>query len=219
MASVDQLMTFQHEHILSNAWSVLVIPVTSCWSSSASSRGRLQIFCPYSDTSVSFATFALGLLVVVPILIGLLPNNSGLRFLGVQPEKAEGKPPHHRGANAADPGPGARDDITPVPLVVRVVTDTNRMLLVDVGEEGSLVVDAEVEDAVLVGDLEGRAVDSGVGGRAEGLEVDAVEGREHAKLELELVVGVNLERCPGVELVLGNGDLVRLGVELVNMYI
>lgn len=66
---------------------------------------------------------------------------------------------------------------------------SNLPLLIDVGEEGAAVVDAEVEDAVLIWGLECDAKDGGVRGLANWGEIEALEWREHAELELNLVVG------------------------------
>ena len=95
------------------------------------------------------------------------------------------------------------------------VADGDLPLLVDVGDEGAAVVDAEVEDAVLVGRLEGDAEDGGVCGRGDGGEVEAVEGREHAELQLHLVARVGDEGLEAVVDPLGDLDLVVLVVLLV----
>ena len=60
-------------------------------------------------------------------------------------------------------------------------------LLVNGSEKGSLVVDAEGKDAVLVGAGEGRGIEGGVGGCGQRGEGQSVEGREHAEFELEYV--------------------------------
>lgn len=77
-------------------------------------------------------------------------------------------------------------------------------LLVNVCKERSAVVDAEVEDSVLVGGLEGGAENSGVGGFGDGGEVKAVEGREHAELKLDMVALGGDVRDELVLAVLGN---------------
>lgn len=93
------------------------------------------------------------------------------------------------------------------------VAHRHGVLLLDVGEQGPLVVDLEVEDAVLVGQLEGGRV-GGLGrgrvGRVRG-KGQAVEGREHGELELEGVGGGEGERRPGGPGVFGEGDGVFLG--------
>ena len=68
------------------------------------------------------------------------------------------------------------------------VPDCDLPLLIDVCNEGSAVVDAEVEDTMLIGSLESDAEDGGVGGLRDGGEIEAVERRQHAELELDVVV-------------------------------
>ena len=72
---------------------------------------------------------------------------------------------------------------------MRKMSDSDLPLLVYIGKEGPLVVDPEVEDAVLVGGGEGGFEDGGVLGGADGGEGDAVEGGEHAEFELEGIGG------------------------------
>lgn len=90
-------------------------------------------------------------------LYNLLPTRRQLqrhRFTP-QPKRHKADPPGNRNRNAGNPRPGTGDGPTAVPLVVREVADGDGVLFVDVGEEGALVVDFEVEDAVLVGGFEG----------------------------------------------------------------
>ena len=56
------------------------------------------------------------------------------------------------------------------------VSDSNSVLLLYVREEGSLVIDLEVEYSMLVGELEARCVDGGARGSGQELEGEAVEG-------------------------------------------
>jgi hypothetical protein len=78
------------------------------------------------------------------------------------------------------------------------VADGNLALLVDVGKEWAAVIDAEVEDAVLIGCLECDAEDGRVCGLCNGREVETLERGEHAELELQVVVG---GRNKGLEVV------------------
>ena len=85
-----------------------------------------------------------------------------------------------------------------------IMADSHLVLLLNVGEEGTLVVDTEGEDTVLVGDGELSAVDGAVfrlGGR---LEVKTMEGGQHGELELKGIILGNLERQILVVAVLGN---------------
>lgn len=138
------------------------------------------------------------------------------RFLGrcaKHEDQHKRKPASDGGADAREPGPGARDDVGARPLVVGHVADRDGVLGVDVGQEGALVVDLEVEDAVLVGRPEGDRVGRRLLGRRlqrRGLERQTVEGREHRELELELIVGGDGKGPPGLAVVLGERDGVGL---------
>lgn len=70
---------------------------------------------------------------------------------------------------------------------MRHVSHTDRVLLIEVSQEGTLVIDFEVEDAVLVGQSKSGAVDGGRISGSNELQVQAVEGREHGEFELEVV--------------------------------
>jgi hypothetical protein len=92
------------------------------------------------------------------------------------------------------------------------VAHSHLPLLVEVGEEGAAVVDAEVEDAVLVGCPEGYAENGRVCGLRDGRQIKAVEGREHAELELHRVAGGGGEGGEVVVFVFGDFDLEGLGL-------
>jgi hypothetical protein len=84
----------------------------------------------------------------------------------------------------------------------------NFPLLLDIRQKGPFVVYSKAENAVLVGGRECCGVDGGVAGLIEGgwgwecgMEVEAVEGGEHAEFELEGVRGGE-----------GEGDVVGAGV-------
>jgi len=68
---------------------------------------------------------------------------------------------------------------------MRKVSYSNRILLVDIGEEWSLVVDLEVEDTMLIWKFERSGVGSCCGARFSWDESAAVKWRKHAELELE----------------------------------
>ncbi len=74
-----------------------------------------------------------------------------------------------------------------------VVADGDFVFLFNVGEEGTLIIYAEGEDSVLVGDCELCAKDGTVSCCLDGLEVETVERGQHGEFELELVVGRDLE--------------------------
>jgi hypothetical protein len=59
---------------------------------------------------------------------------------------------------------------------VRKVADSDLPLFINVGEEGAAVVDAEVEDTVLIGRLEGNSENGSVCGLRDGGQIKAMEG-------------------------------------------
>jgi len=88
---------------------------------------------------------------------------------------------------------------------VRKVPDGDLPLFVDVGDKWAAVVDAEVENAVLIGCPERDAEDGCVRGLCDRREIQALEGREHAELKLDVVFG---RGDKGSEVVVGVfGDL------------
>jgi hypothetical protein len=95
---------------------------------------------------------------------------------------------------------------------VRKVADSDLAFFIDVGEERAAVVDAEVENAVLVGRLEGDTEDGGVCGLRDGGEVEALEGGEHAEFELDVVGGGGDEGLEMVVGVFGDFDLEVLEI-------
>lgn len=92
------------------------------------------------------------------------------------------------------------------------VADGNGALLLHIGQERPLVVDHEVEDAVVIRNRECDLVDAlGLGrGALLRLELQTVERREHAELELQLVIVGDLEAEPLVPDPLRDGDGVLL---------
>lgn len=96
-------------------------------------------------------------------------QNRLLRLLGalfsgrtVQPNSYKREPPENSDPDTANPHPRTANLKTPRVLVVRKVPDSDLPLLVDVGEEWAAVVDAEVEDTMLVGCLERGTKDGSV---------------------------------------------------------
>jgi hypothetical protein len=84
-------------------------------------------------------------------------------WLAPQPDGHKGQPSHDGDADTAHPWPGRADLPGTWELVVCEVADGHGVLLLDVGEEGALVVDLEVEDTVLVWQGEAGGVDRAVG--------------------------------------------------------
>lgn len=123
-----------------------------------------------------------------------------------QPDQDKEKPATDGGDDACHPGPRRRDEVRPSPLVVGHVADGDGELLFNVSEEGALVVDHEVEDAVLVwrGEVSAiyRELSRGSGGVL--LQLEAMEGRQHAEFKLEVVSFGNDEGSPVIPLPLGD---------------
>lgn len=89
----------------------------------------------------------------------------------IQPNDDKGGPSSHGDPDAANPYPRTANLPTSRPLVVGKVANSHLSLIVNVGEEGTAVVDTEVEDAVLVGGFEGDAKNGGVCGLANGRKI------------------------------------------------
>lgn len=147
------------------------------------------------------------MLLQTPCLFCLLGT---VRRLAVHPEGAEAQEASHRGGDARDPRPGARDDEAARPLVVGHVSHTDGALLLDVGQEWSLVVDHEVEDAVLVRQHKTGSEHGGRLGDERGGKLQAVERREHGKLKLQSVLVGDGKGLPLVPAPLRDGNAVGL---------
>lgn len=125
--------------------------------------------------SILSAIHLLHLLDYIDLLLGLVK----------QPESNKDQPTTTRDGNAGKVWPSSVDLVRGVKLVVGKVADSDRVLLLDVGQKGPLVVGQEVEYAMVVRDLEGDAVDALLGRSALlAQELEALEGGEHAELEL-----------------------------------
>lgn len=124
-----------------------------------------------------------------PININLL---SLLELIGhrgrVEPDNHESQESSNYRPKTGNPYPAAGNSPAARVLVVREVAVGNLKLLLDGGQEGTLVVDAEGEDSVLIGSHELSAEHSAGIGALDRFQVQAVEGREHGELELERVV-------------------------------
>jgi hypothetical protein len=89
--------------------------------------------------------------------------------------------------------------------------DGNLHLLFHGRQKRPLIVDLESENAVLVGEAEGRWESSAIGGVRDGMEGEALEWGQHGEFELEGVGRGKLERPPGVVRVFREGDGEGLG--------
>ena len=97
------------------------------------------------------------------------------------------------------------------------VSHSNSILLFNVREEWSLVIDHEIEDTVLVGEFEAGGVDGGVLSGGFWDEGEAVEGWEHGEFELDDVASWWGERYPVVPDVFRELDFVWLGIQLARL--
>jgi hypothetical protein len=136
-----------------------------------------------------------------------LLNHIPFRRRTVQPDRDKCQPTGNGNPDTSNPDPRTANLPTPWPLVVGKVAYCDLPLLVDVCEEWAAVVDAEVEDTMLVGCLECDAENGGVCGLCHWGEVQALEGREHGKLELNVVGRGGGEGLEVIMVILGDLDL------------
>jgi len=87
-----------------------------------------------------------------------------IRRFTPQPQRDKSKPSRDRDPYTRYPDASPTDPPASRPLVMSEMSDCNRRLLVHVGQEWSLVVDAEREDSVLVWQSERGAEDGAVRG-------------------------------------------------------
>lgn len=125
----------------------------------------------------------------------------------VQPESDKREPSENGDPDTANPHPRTADLETPRVFVVSKVPDSHLPFLVDVGDERTTVVDAEVKDTVLVGSLESGTEDGSICSLSDRGEVETLERRQHAKLKLDVVLGGGVEGSEVVVHVLGDLDL------------
>lgn len=152
-------------------------------------------------------------------------NTDLLRLLNLISSRGRVKPDENKSQESSnhrpqtgDPDPATANSPTARVLVVRKVAHGHLVLLLDVGEEWALVVDAEGEDAVLVRNHELSAVYSACLRAAGGLKSQAVERREHSELQLQLVLAGDLEGHPLVVGVLGHLNVEDLFLDKVISY-
>jgi hypothetical protein len=93
---------------------------------------------------------------------------------------------------------------------VSKVSYGNGVLLLDVREEWSFVVDLEIEDTVLIWELEACGVDCrGLGGSSD-LQRETVERGQHGELQLDNITSGRSERLPVIPAVLRELNIVCL---------
>ena len=126
-------------------------------------------------------------------LLRFLPLGPFIRRFTIQPNSHKSQPSQHRNPDTGNPSPAGADLPAARILIMSEMPDCHFALDVDVGEEWSLVVDAEGENAVLIGGAEGGAEDGAVGGVGDWLKIEAFEGGEHREFELDGVGRVDLQ--------------------------
>ena len=114
-------------------------------------------------------------------LLQLFPFPLFIRRLTPEPNSHKRHPAHHCNPNSGDPYPSATDHPTSRPFVMGEMSNSHLFLHINICQKGTFVVDAEGEDAVLVGEGESCAEDGAIGGGRYWLEVEAVERGEHGE--------------------------------------
>lgn len=143
-------------------------------------------------------------------LLRLLELVGRRRRRRVQPHDHKGQEASDHRPQTGDPHPASADSPAACVLVVRIVAHGHLVLLLDVGEEGSLVVDTEGEDAVLIRRDELGAEYSARFSATSWLESQTVERREHGELQLQFIPGGDLVGHPLVVDILGDFNVVDL---------
>lgn len=138
-------------------------------------------------------------------------NSSSLRLLIIQrsswlriePHNYKSKESPNNRPQSSNPHPTAADPPAARILVVCKVADGHFVLFLDVGQERPLVVDAEREDAMLVGNRETGAIYGAVLCPAGRTKSQTVERGEHGELELKRILGRDFKRDEPVVAVFG----------------
>lgn len=131
-------------------------------------------------------------------LLHFLPFTLLIGRFTPQPNPHKGHPRYDCNPNASNPHPTGTDLPTAWILVMCKMSYCHFSLDIHIGEEWSLVVDAEGENAMLVWQSEGRAKDRAICSLGHWNEVEPVEWREHGEFELDSICRVNLQRCQTV---------------------
>lgn len=120
----------------------------------------------------------------------LTPQFLLLIFLGrltVQPHPHKQHKAPNDGPQSCNPRPRRTNPPASWPLIVREVPYRNLSSFLEVREEGTLVVDFEGEDAMLIRSFEGCGEDCRVLGCRGRLQGEPLERTEHRELELESI--------------------------------
>ena len=133
-----------------------------------------------------------------------------LRRLTIQPKKDKCKPPNQCDTNARNPGPRSANSIASSIFIVRKVAYGDLPLLVHTGKEGTLVVYAEVENAVLIRRHKGLGVHGRFRSLLNHVQGETVEWRKHGEFELQGVARWGSEWDPFIVGPLGESNGVCL---------
>ena len=104
-----------------------------------------------------------------------------------QPHTHECHPPSNRDPHTGNPDPTSTDLPATWPFVVSEMPDCYFSFYVHVGEERSLVVDAEGKDAMLVRQSEGTAENSAIKCLRCGYKIETMIGRKHSEFKLQSI--------------------------------
>lgn len=129
---------------------------------------------------------------------------------GVQPNDYKREESRDNSPETSNPDPAAGDLPAPRVLVVCKVANGDLVLLLDIGEEWTPIIDAERENAMLIRDRKSDTVDSAILRAVFRQEIETVEWRKHGELQLQSILRGNFERHKPIEVVLGEFDVERL---------
>jgi hypothetical protein len=87
---------------------------------------------------------------IISLFTGYLHSSLVLWRLTVQPDSNKRHKAAHHTPQPCNPDPASRNPPAPWPLVMRKMSYGDLSFLIDIGQEGSFVVDFEGKDAVLV---------------------------------------------------------------------
>ena len=120
-------------------------------------------------------------------LLHFLPLALLVGRLTPQPNTHKSHPPGDCNPYTGNPDPSSTDLPAAWPFVVSEMPDCYFSFYVHVGEERSLVIDAEGKDTMLVRQSEGAAEDSAIKCLRSGYKIETVIGRKHGKFKLQSI--------------------------------
>ena len=120
-------------------------------------------------------------------LLHFLPLALLVGRLTPQPHTHKSHPPGNRDPYTGNPDPSSTDLPAAWPFIMSEMPDRYFPFYVHIGEERSLVVDAEGEDTMLVRQSEGTAEDSAIKCLRSGYKIETMIGRKHGKFKLQSI--------------------------------